>query len=60
MWTDASRWITVFPLHDLRGFIVLTDAAHQFFGEVPDRGEDAAGDDITLDLGEPQFDLIEP
>ena len=38
----------------------MTDVAHELAGQVLDRGEDAAGNDIALDLGEPVFDLIEP
>jgi hypothetical protein len=38
----------------------VPDIAHQFAGQVLDRGEDSAGDDIALDPGEPVFDLIEP
>ena len=38
----------------------MTDIAHQFLAEVLDRGKDASGDDIALDLREPQFDLVEP
>jgi hypothetical protein len=28
--------------------------------QIGDRGEDATGDDVALDPGEPQFDLVEP
>jgi hypothetical protein len=38
----------------------VTDVAHQLSLEVRDRGEHTAGDDIALDLGEPQLDLVEP
>jgi hypothetical protein len=31
-----------------------------FREKVGDRGEYAASDDIPLDFGEPEFDLIEP
>ena len=41
-------------------FVVLADVAHELAGEVVDRGEDAAGNDVALDFGEPQFNLIEP
>ena len=38
----------------------MTDVAFKFAGQVLDRGEDAAGDDLALDPGKPVFDLVEP
>ncbi len=38
----------------------MADVAHELAGQVLDRGEDTAGDDIALDPGEPVFDLIKP
>jgi hypothetical protein len=38
----------------------VTDVAFKFAGQVLDRGEDSAGDNIALDPGEPVFYLIEP
>ena len=38
----------------------MTDLAFKFTGQLLDRGEDSAGNDIALDLGEPVFYLIEP
>ena len=38
----------------------MADVPHQFSPQVGDGGEDAACDDVTLDLGEPQLDLVEP
>jgi len=38
----------------------VTDVAHELAGQVLDRGEDTAGDDIALDMAEPIFYLIEP
>ena len=38
----------------------MRDVAYELAGQVLDRGEDTAGDDIALDPGEPVFDLIEP
>src|SRR6516164_2707369 len=40
--------------------IVGTDVAHNFAIEIFDRTEDAAGDEVSLDFGEPDFDLVEP
>lgn len=36
------------------------DVAAQLAGEVSDGSEDSACDDLTLDFGEPEFDLIQP
>ncbi len=41
-------------------FVVMADVAHEFAREIVDRSKDAAGNDVALDLGEPEFDLIEP
>ena len=38
----------------------MLDIAHQLATQVGDGGEDASRCDIALDLGEPEFDLIEP
>ena len=38
----------------------MADVAHQLARQVFDRGEDSARDDITLDFGKPQFDLVKP
>ena len=37
-----------------------TDETHELARQVLDRSEDAAGDDVALDFGEPKLDLIEP
>lgn len=38
----------------------MLDVSHQLASQIRDRGEDAAGDHIALDLGEPEFDLVQP
>lgn len=38
----------------------MTNVAHQFLGKVFDRREDTSRDDVALNLGEPEFDLVEP
>jgi hypothetical protein len=40
--------------------IVGTDVAHNFAIEIFDRTEDATGDEVSLDFGESDFDLVEP
>ena len=39
---------------------VLADVPHELSAQIGDGGEDATGDDVPLDPGEPQFDLVEP
>jgi hypothetical protein len=41
-------------------FGILAEVPHEHSAQIGDRGEDAAGDDVALDPGEPQFDLVEP
>ncbi len=48
------------PLEWAGLFVVGADVAHDFSLEVNLRGEDPAGDEVTLNLGEPNLDLIEP
>jgi hypothetical protein len=38
----------------------MADIAHELFLQIGDGSEHAAGDDIALDLAEPQLDLVEP
>ena len=52
--------IEVFPFHGFGLFVVLADVAHEFSLEVRHGTEDAASNDIALDLSKPQFDLVEP
>ena len=60
MGSDATARVTVAPLYGFGSLVVVADVPHQLSPQVGNRGEDAAGDDVTLDLGEPQFDLVEP
>src|SRR5713226_6282522 len=52
--------IAVGPLDGFGSAVVVANVAHKLAGQVLDRGEDPAGNDIALDPGEPVFDLIEP
>ena len=36
------------------------DVAAELTGQIRDGSEYAAGDDLALDLGEPEFNLVEP
>jgi hypothetical protein len=37
----------------------MPDVLHELSAQVGQRREDAAGNDVALDLGEPKFDLVE-
>src|SRR5258708_30475921 len=54
------RWIGIFPLHRTGRFVVLTDVSHELSLQIRDGSEYASGDDVALDLAEPQLHLIEP
>ena len=41
-------------------FGILAEVPHELSAQIGDGGEDATGDDVALDPGEPQFDLVEP
>ena len=38
----------------------MSDIAHELSFEIRHRGKDATGDDVAFDLGEPEFNLVEP
>ena len=42
------------------GFIVVANVAHQLAREILYRSEDPSGNHVALNLGEPNFDLVEP
>src|SRR5438445_10590239 len=55
-----ARWISIFPLHGSGRFVVLTDVSQELFVQIRNGSEYASGDDVALDLAEPQLDLIQP
>src|SRR5258708_39454177 len=48
------------PAEGSGGFVVLLDVADQLSGQVSCRSEDPASDDIALNFGKPDLDLIKP
>src|SRR3981081_3978234 len=48
------------PAEGSGGFVVLLDVADQLSGESSCRSEDPASDDIALDFGKPDLDLLKP
>src|SRR5438132_2769128 len=57
---DAMRRVVVTPLDRLRVAIGGADVAHQLSAQVSGGGEDASCDNVTLQLLEPELDLVEP
>jgi hypothetical protein len=58
--SDTTVGISIGPFERLGAFVVGFDRARDFAGEVACGSEDATGDQIALNFGEPDFDLIEP
>src|SRR5712664_4337615 len=55
-----ARWISIFPLHGTGRFVVLTDVSQELFVQIRNGSEYPSGDDVALDLAEPQLNLIQP
>ncbi len=52
--------VGVFPAEGLGGFGVRVDVAAELARQVSGGGEDATSDDVALQFGKPQLDLVEP
>jgi hypothetical protein len=50
----------VSPFDRSGGFVVVPDVAKDFSSEIVDGGKDASSNDVPLDFGEPDFDLVKP
>ena len=57
---QAASGVRVFPLDRASIGGVGVDVTTEFASQVRDRGENAAGDDLAFDLGEPDLHLVEP
>ena len=57
---DAAGGVGIFPLDGPGIGGVGVDVAVESASQVGNRGEDAAGEDLPFDLGEPDFNLGEP
>ena len=57
---DAAGGVRVFPLDRASIGGVGVDVAAEFASQVGTRGEDVPCDHLAFDLGEPEFDLVEP
>src|SRR5258708_3128107 len=57
---DAPTRVRVLPRNGSSGLVVFADVAEQLAGQVGGGGEDAAGNDLALDLVQPELDLIQP
>jgi hypothetical protein len=54
------RRVAIGPADRVRGFVVAVDVSTNLAGQVGDGGNDAARQEVPLDLRKPQFDLVEP
>ena len=52
--------ILIDPTDRCRGFVVVADVAHELAREIPYGSEDASRNYVALNLGKPNFDLVEP
>jgi hypothetical protein len=52
--------VAIGPFEGFSVLIVMTNVPHELASKIGFGGEDASGDDIALDLREPDFDLVEP
>ena len=53
-------YILISPAEGCGGFVVLLDVTDEFSGEVGLRSEDSSSNDLALNFGKPDFDLVEP
>ena len=52
--------ILISPAEGCGGFVVLLDVTDELSGQVGGGSEDSPSNDIALNFGKPDFDLIEP
>ena len=57
---DSVFGIGVSPFYRSCSLVVPTDVTQEFGAQISDRTEHAAGDDVTLDFGEPVLHLVKP
>ena len=57
---NSVTYIAIGPFEWTCGFIVVTNVLHDLACKVCFGGEDASGNKVSLNFGEPDFDLIEP
>jgi hypothetical protein len=50
----------VSPFNGSSGLVVVPDVTQDFSSKIGDGGKNAAGDDLSLNLGEPDLDLVKP
>jgi len=57
---DSLGGRRVSPFDRSGSLVVVPDVTKDFSAEIVDGGKDASSDDLPLDLGEPDFDLVKP
>ena len=58
--TNTTVGVPIGPLEGFGSFVMGLDIASDFASKVRSGSEDAAGEQIALNFGEPDFELIEP
>jgi hypothetical protein len=58
--TDSFVRRRVSPFDRSGSLVVVPDVTKDFSSEIVDGGKDASSNDLPLDLGEPDFDLVQP
>src|ERR1700712_5104708 len=53
-------WVAVGPANRFRILVIALDIAANLAGQIRQRREDPAGEQVALDLAKPEFDLIQP
>src|SRR5690349_449171 len=56
---NAARPVRVSPPNQFGDLIVMPDVLHDLAFQIRDRRKDAAHEDVALDLGEPEFDVVQ-
>ena len=59
-WFNAMIGILTTPAEGCCGFVILLDVTNELSGEVACGSEDSPSNDIALNFGKPDLDLIEP
>ena len=57
---DSVGGVSIGPLKGSGAFVIGADVAHEFAFEVGFGSKNPSGDQVALDLGKPEFDLVEP
>lgn len=57
---DAVGRVAIGPFEGSSGFVVMTNVAHDFSGEIAFGAKNASGNEVALDFAKPDFNLVKP